>query len=53
MNDRRRVRSASAVSGAAAVMLIMGVIPALIHLAAWAGRNYRARRANRRTTQEN
>ncbi len=53
MNDRRRVRTASAVGGGAAVVLMMGIITAMIHFAAWAGRSYRARRANRRTTQEN
>lgn len=45
MNDRRRVRTASAIGGGAAVMLMMGIITALIHFATWAGRKYRARRA--------
>lgn len=48
MNDLRRVRTASAVGGGAAIMIMMGGIAALIQLAAWAGRNYRARR----TTQD-
>ncbi|MBN7783675.1 hypothetical protein JYP51_02010 [Ponticoccus gilvus] len=52
MNDRCRVRTASAVGAGAAVMLMMSIIAAMVHVAAWAGQSYRARRAARHTHQK-
>ncbi|WP_343501952.1 MULTISPECIES: hypothetical protein [Roseobacteraceae] len=44
MNNRLRVRTASAVGGGASIIVMMGIVTALIQLASWAGDRHRARR---------